>query len=48
MTQWFRMKNIQTSKIDKITNGDIREAHSIFAKELICMYNEINEFESVK
>ena len=29
-------------------SGDIRDAHIIFAKELIKMYDDINEFESVK
>ena len=35
-------------EIDKIMSGDVREAHIIFAKELIKMYDDINEFESVK
>ena len=35
-------------EIDKIMSGDIREAHMRFAKEIIEMYDDITEFESIK
>ena len=37
-----------TNEIDKIMSGDIREAHLKFAKELLKMYDDVNEFESIK
>ena len=36
------------SKIKEIMNGDIREAHMFFAKELIKMYDDEKEFENAK
>ena len=29
-------------------NGDIRDAHFRFAKELLAMYDDVNEFEELK
>ena len=29
-------------------NGDIREAHFRFAKELLTMYDDVNEYEALK
>ena len=34
--------------IDKIMSGDIRQAHIRFAKELLKMYDDVNEFEEIK
>lgn len=49
LRQYFELAtDLPNDEIDKIMSGDVREAHIIFAKELIKMYNDINEFESVK
>ena len=40
--------DLPNDKIDEIMNGDIREAHIAFAKELIRMYDDINVFDDVK
>ena len=49
LRQYFELAtDLPNEEIDKIMSGDIRDAHIIFAKELIKMYDDINEFESVK
>ena len=49
LRQYFELAtDLPIEEIDKIMAGDIREAHVAFAKELIKMYDDINEFEAVK
>lgn len=49
LRQYFELAtDLSIDEIDKIMNGDIREAHMLFAKELLKMYDDVNEFESVK
>ena len=49
LIQYFELAtDLPTDEIDKIMSGDIREAHMAFAKELLKMYDDVNEFESVK
>lgn len=49
LRQYFELAtDLPNEEIDKIMSGDIRDAHIIFAKELIKMYDDINEFKSVK
>lgn len=49
LRQYFELAtDLSTDEIDKIMSGEIREAHMLFAKELLKMYDNINEFESVK
>ena len=40
--------DLTADEIDKIMSGDIREAHMLYAKELIKMYNDESEYEEVK
>lgn len=49
LRQYFELvTDLPTAEIDKIMNGDIREAHMLFAKELLKMYDDVNEFEKLK
>ena len=49
LREYFELAtDLPNDKIDKIMNGDIREAHITFAKELIRMYDDINVFDDVK
>ncbi len=49
LRQYFELAtDLPITEIDEIMNGDIREAHIRFAKELIKMYDDINEFEIAK
>ena len=49
LRQYFELAtDLKSSEIDEIMSGDIREAHMRFAKELIKMYDDINEFEIAK
>ena len=49
LRQYFELAtDLSIDEIDEIMNGDIREAHMLFAKELLKMYDDVNEFESVK
>ena len=49
LRQYFELAtDLSTNEIDKIMSGDIREAHLKFAKELLKMYDDVNEFESIK
>ena len=49
LRQYFELAtDLSTDEIDKIMSGDIREAHMLFAKELLKMYDDVNEFEIIK
>ena len=49
LRQYFELAtDMPTIQIDEIMNGDIREAHMTFAKELLKMYDDENEFEQIK
>lgn len=49
LKQYFELAtDLPRETIDKIINKDIREAHMEFAKELLKMYDDVNEFESIK
>ena len=49
LREYFELAtDLPNDKIDEIMNGDIREAHIAFAKELIKMYDDINVFDDVK
>ena len=49
LRQYFELAtDLPIEEIDEIMNGDIREAHFRFAKELLAMYDDVNEFESLK
>lgn len=49
LREYFELAtDLPNSKIDEIMSLDIREAHFKFAKELIKMYDNIEEFENLK
>ena len=49
LRQYFELAtDLPIEEIDKIMSGDIREAHFRFAKELLAMYDDVNEFDSLK
>ena len=49
LRQYFELAtDLPIEEIDEIMSGDIREAHFRFAKELLAMYDDVNEFESLK
>ena len=49
LRQYFELAtDLSIEEIDKIMSGDIREAHFRFAKELLKMYDDVNEFEALK
>ena len=49
LKEYFELAtDLPDDRIEEIMRGDIREAHIEFAKELIKMYDDINEFENVK
>lgn len=49
LRQYFELAtDLSIEKINEIMSLDIREAHFEFAKELIKMYDDINEFENIK
>ena len=49
LRQYFDLTtDLSSEEISKIMSGDIREAHMIYAKELIKMYNDENEYEEAK
>ena len=46
LREYFELAtDLPNDEIDEIMNGDIREAHIAFAKELIRMYDDINVFD---
>ena len=49
LRQYFELAtDLTTDEINTIMMGDVREAHMLFAKELLKMYDDINEFEKAK
>ncbi len=49
LRQYFELAtDLPIEEIDEIMAGDIREAHFRFAKELLVMYDDVNEFEALK
>jgi len=49
LRQYFELTtDLSSEEINKIMNADIREAHFVFAKELIKMYDNVGEFDKVK
>ena len=49
LKQYFDLAtDLPSEKINEIMNGDIREAHFEFAKELLRMYDDVNQFEELK
>ena len=49
LRQYFELAtDLPIEEINEIMSGDIREAHFRFAKELLAMYDDVNEFESLK
>lgn len=49
LEQYFILTtDLSKEKIDEIMKGDIRNAHFEFAKELIKMYDDINEYDNIK
>ena len=49
LRQYFELAtDLPIEEINEIMSGDIREAHFRFAKELLAMYDDVNEFEALK
>ena len=49
LRQYFDLAtDLPTAEIDEIMKGDIVEAHFRFAKELLKMYDDVNEFDELK
>ena len=49
LRQYFELAtDLPMEEINEIMNVDIREAHFRFAKELLAMYDDVNEFEALK
>jgi len=49
LRQYFELAtDLSIEEINEIMSGDIREAHFRFAKELLVMYDDVNEFEALK
>ena len=49
LRQYFELAtDLPIEEINEIMNGDIRKAHFRFAKELLTMYDDVNEFEALK
>ena len=49
LRQYYELAtDMPIEEIDEIMAGDIREAHFRFAKELLKMYDDVNEFEELK
>ena len=49
LRQYFELAtDLPIKIIDEIMAGDIREAHMEFAKELLKMYDDVNQFEEIK
>ena len=49
LRQYFELAtDLPIDEINNIMNGDIRDAHFRFAKELLAMYDDVNEFEVLK
>lgn len=49
LKQYFELAtDLSMDEINEIMKGDIREAHMAFAKELLKMYDDVQEFEAIK
>ena len=49
LRQYFELAtDLPIEEINEIMDGDIREAHFRFAKELLKMYDDVSEFENLK
>lgn len=49
LRQYFELAtDLSSDRIDEIMNGDIREAHFEFVKELLRMYDDVSEFDVLK
>lgn len=49
LKQYFDLAtDLSTDEINEVMSGDIREAHFVFAKELLSMYNVDADFEEIK
>ena len=49
LRQYYELAtDMPIEEINEIMSGDIREAHFRFAKELLKMYDDVNEFEELK
>lgn len=49
LRQYFELAtDLPIDEINNIMSGDIRDAHFRFAKELLAMYDDVNEFEVLK
>ena len=49
LRQYFELAtDLSNDEINDIMSRDIREAHMEFAKELLKMYNDVNDFEMIK
>ncbi len=49
LRQYFDLAtDLPTTEIDEIMKGDIVEAHYRFAKELLKMYDDVNQFDELK
>lgn len=49
LRQYFDLAtDLPTAEIDEIMKGDIVEAHFRFAKELLKMYDDVNQFDELK
>ena len=49
LRQYFELAtDLTTDEINTIMMGNVRKAHMLFAKELLKMYDDINEFEKAK
>ena len=49
LRQYFELAtDLSSDRIDEIMNGDIRDAHFEFAKELLRMYDDVSMFDELK
>ena len=49
LRQYFELAtDLSSDRIDEIMNGDIRNAHFEFARELLKMYDDVSEFDVLK
>lgn len=49
LRQYFELAtDLSSDRIDEIMNGDIRDAHFEFARELLKMYDDVSEFDELE
>lgn len=49
LRQYFELAtDLSSDRIDEIMDGDIRDAHFEFARELLKMYDDVSEFDELK